>query len=232
MGSDAGWLSTDRYTAQRDVALQRFGRMLRAWRLRNGWTQYTASEWAKEAGFQAMAAGNLSNIEHGKAGNLRPSTVFQLADLNQRIASKQWGPVKSRGLKDRLLGSEPIVDQDGAPWGPTQFWACSVGLLAVPEQLDEPAAAPAPVLDDEAARHMSEQWRRELQEVVLEQNLDPVDALMDLGKQVPQQHRRRLRQVMSISGADYSAAELLETWDNGWLPEKALTNWIMHLTHK
>lgn len=231
MGSEPTWFSNDRYTAQRDDALRRFGRMLRAWRLRNNWTQYTASHWAKEAGFQAMAAGNLSNIEHGKAGNLRPSTIFQLADLNQRVAKQEWGAVRSRELRDRLLGAKPIVDGDGKPWGPTEFWSCSVGLLAVPADLDEPEGQPVPELTDDAARLMSQQWRNELQEVLLERDLDPIDALGELSKLLPQQHRRRFRQVMSVSGADYKASELLELWANGWLPGMALSTWIMQIAH-
>jgi transcriptional regulator with XRE-family HTH domain len=231
MASGPGWFSTDRYVSQRDDALKRFGRMLRAWRVRNNWTQYTASQWAKEAGFQAMAAGNLSNIEHGKAGNLRPSTIFQLADLNKRIAEQQWGTVRSRDLRNRLLASTAIVDADGTPWGPTEFWACSVGLLEVPTELKAAEMDPVPELSDEAARLMSQQWRMELQELLLEHDLDPIDALGELSKQLPQQHRRRFRQVMSVSGADYKASELLNLWQNGWLPEKALSKWIMQTTH-
>lgn len=232
MGSGEGWFSIDRYTAQRDQALNRFGRMLRLWRIRNGWTQYTASQWAKEAGFQAMAAGNLSNIEHGKAGNLRPGTVFQLSDLNQRLATKEWGPIKTRALKERLEESVPIVGDDGKAWGPTEFWACSVGLLPVPAGFELPEIKPAPTLTDKEAARMSEQWRLELQELILERDLDPMDALMQLGQQVPHEHRRRLRQVLSLSGTDYTAKELIETWEDGWLPEKALHNWVMQVLNK
>lgn len=231
MGSEPTWFSADRYAAEKDQALSRFGRMLRTWRVRNGWTQYTASKWAKEAGFQAMAAGNLSNIEHGKAGNLSPGTIFKIADINRRVADKDWGSVKTRAIRDLLQGSAAIVDDDGRAWGPTEFWACSVGLLPVPSALDEPKAEPVPELTDEAARLMSQQWRMELQEVLLERDLDPIDAFGELSKLLPQPHRRRFRQVMSLSGADYKASELLELWDNGWLPEKALSKWVMQISH-
>lgn len=231
MESDPSWFSSQRYADDREAALKRFGRMLRVWRVRNNWTQYTASQWAKEAGFQAMAAGNLSNIEHGKAGNLRPSTIFQLADLNQRIANSEWGSVRSVDLRARLKEAQPIVDRDGRPWGPTEFWACSVGLLPVPPGLDEPDPDPAPGLSDDAARMMSMQWRGELQEVMLERKLDPLDALTELSRLLPQQYRRRFRQVMSVSGAHYSASELEELWENGWLPEIALHKWIMQISH-
>lgn len=231
MGTGTPWFSTDRYSEQKREALQRFGRMLRTWRIRNGWTQHTASQWGKQAGFQAIAAGNFSHIEHGKTNYVRPGTIFQLADLNQRIAGREWGPVRNRELRERLESSKPITDDHGVPWGPTEFWACSVGLIPVPAELDEPEGDPVPELTDEAAKLMSQQWRMELQEVLLERDLDPIDAFGELSKLLPQQHRRRFRQVMSVSGADYKASELLELWDNGWLPERALSTWIMQMTH-
>lgn len=226
-----GWFTTERYTTQRDDALRRFGAMLRRWRLRNGWTQYTPSKWGKEAGFHAMAAGNLSNLENGKAGNPAPSTIFQLADINRRVATQDWGPVQTRALMDQLQSAAPILSPTGEPWGPTEFWACSVGVLAPPADLDAPVEEPAPQLSDEQAAELSQRWRAQLAEWVLRQDLDPSEALMDVAKAIPQQHRKRLRQVLGMPGREYSAAELQELWANGWLPEQALQAWAMQKLH-
>jgi transcriptional regulator with XRE-family HTH domain len=224
MAAEVDWFSTERYAAQREEALRRFGRMLRNWRVRNGWTQYTSSKWGAEAGFPALAAGNLSNIEHGKQGNLRPSSVFQLADLNRRIAFREWGPVRSRSLRDQLEKASPITTDDGTPWGPTEFWAAYVGLLPIPKELDGPELEPAPVLTDDQARALCEQWRAELQQMVLTHDLDPVEALMELTRHAPSEHRRKLRQVLG-AGALYTAQELLDSWDNQWMPAAALEQW-------
>ena len=47
MESGPRWLSPERYVAQSDEAGRRFGRMIRCWRVRNGWTQYVIQYWSK-----------------------------------------------------------------------------------------------------------------------------------------------------------------------------------------
>ena len=42
------------YVDSQAAALEDFGRMLRLWRERNGWTQYTAERWGREAGFRTV----------------------------------------------------------------------------------------------------------------------------------------------------------------------------------
>lgn len=104
------------FAAQRDQALIRFGAMLQAWRVRNGWTQHTAQQWATAAGFRALTAGNYSKLERGLSGSPSPSTIFQLADLNRRIHAKDWGVVRDRNLRQRIQEATPIVDEQGIPW--------------------------------------------------------------------------------------------------------------------
>lgn len=229
MGAGSGWFSSERYAAQRDEALWQFGQMLRIWRLRNHWTQYTASNWGKEAGFPSLAAGNWSNIEHGKAGNLQPSTFFKLAELNQRVAAADWSGVRSRNLMDQLDGSQPLCGDDGKLWGPCELWSCSVGLLPPPKALQPDLLTSAPAISQGETHNLCSKWRQQLRELVLEHDLDPSEALMDVAKHVDAQHRRRLRQVLGMDGRDYSATELQELWVNGWLPEKAIQQWAGQL---
>ncbi|NBR91057.1 MAG: hypothetical protein EBS68_14325, partial [Rhodobacteraceae bacterium] len=89
-----------------------FGRMLLKWRRTNGWTQYTACSWAEEAGFDAISYGNLSVIEQGKAGELRQKAFWQLGEINRRIAEKDWGPVKSQSIKEKLEEAVPLGDDE------------------------------------------------------------------------------------------------------------------------
>ncbi len=46
----------------------RFGSMIRNWRIQQGWTQYTAHDWSREVGFSTISYGNWSVIESGKSG--------------------------------------------------------------------------------------------------------------------------------------------------------------------
>jgi hypothetical protein len=98
-----------------------FGRMLLNWRRTNGWTQYTACSWAEEAGFDAISYGNLSVIEQGKAGELRQKAFWQLGELNRRIADKDWGPVKSQAIKEKLENAIPLGDNDCPTWTPLEL---------------------------------------------------------------------------------------------------------------
>ena len=116
----------------------------------------------------------MSNIESGKAGKLKPSTIFALSEVNRRIAQGDWGPVKSHEIKDALKAAQPLVGDDGEPWAATDFWACLVGLK-------EPPAAyrqdPPPALRELDATRLSEGWRQQVQDLVLSHDLDPVEAL-------------------------------------------------------
>ena len=104
------------YVDSQAAAREDFGRMLRLWRERNGWTQYTAERWGREAGFRTVSSGNISMVEQGKAGDLRAQAHFQLGDVNRRLAEKDWGPVKSQEIRQAL--AEPRSNRDLAGRGP------------------------------------------------------------------------------------------------------------------
>ena len=107
------------YVDSQAAAREDFGRMLRLWRERNGWTQYTAERWGREAGFRTVSSGNISMVEQGKAGDLRAQAHFQLGDVNRRIAEKDWGPVKSQEIRQALAEATAIRGDDGQVWRPT-----------------------------------------------------------------------------------------------------------------
>lgn len=222
-------LDATTFAAQRDQALARFGAMLQAWRVRNGWTQHTAHQWATSAGFRMLTAGNLSKLERGLAGNPSPSTIFQLADMNARIAGQQWGTVRDRHLRQRIEQAQPIVDDDGQICGPTEFWAASVGIQPLPADLVAPDFQQPPDINDEGAAALSEEWRQAFVAAVIAHDLDPSEEVQAVARLVPVEHRRRLRQVLSLPGCSFTADELLQQWANGWRTAQAIEQWVQQL---
>jgi transcriptional regulator with XRE-family HTH domain len=118
--------------ADQDRKSLEFGRMLRRWRELNSWTQYTGYKWAKEAGFQVMAPSTLSVFENGLAPKPRPESFFALAEINRRLAVRDFSGVHSRELLVLIRAAQPLTGDDGKVWGPADFWSCHLGLVAVP----------------------------------------------------------------------------------------------------
>jgi hypothetical protein len=206
-----------------------FGRMLRLWRERNGWTQYTVADWGKEAGFPAISYGNLSAIEQGKAGELRRPAFFQLAEVNRRIAEQSWGRLKSQALKDKLKGATAIVDDDGTLWGPIELWSCYVGLRPVPTAFQPKPRPEAPSVALQEARALSAAWRELVSSAVDERDLDAFEAVQEIARQAPLPLRKQLRTVLTSFG-DYEPEQLKELWDGEWLPERWIRAWLENLS--
>jgi transcriptional regulator with XRE-family HTH domain len=202
-----------------------FGRMLRLWRERNGWTQYTVADWGKEAGFSAISYGNLSAIEQGKAGELRRPAFFQLAEVNRRIAEQSWGRLKTQALKDKLKGATAIVDDDGTLWGPIELWSCYVGLRPVPTAFQPKPRPEAPAVALQEARALSQTWRELVSSAVNERDLDAFEAVQEIARQAPLPLRKQLRTVLTSFG-DYEPEQLKELWDGEWLPERWIQSWL------
>jgi hypothetical protein len=202
-----------------------FVRMLRLWRERNGWTQYTLADWGKEAGFPAISYGNLSAIEQGKAGELRRPAFFQLAEVNRRIAEQSWGRLKTQALKDKLKGATAIVDDDGSLWGPIELWSCYVGLRPVPSAYAVQPRPEAPSVAMKEARDLSRTWREQVSQAVEASELDPFEAIQAIARLAPLNQRKQLRTVLTSFG-DYEPADLQELWDGEWLPERWIRTWL------
>jgi transcriptional regulator with XRE-family HTH domain len=206
-----------------------FGRMLRLWRERNGWTQYTVADWGKEAGFSAISYGNLSAIEQGKAGELRRPAFFQLADVNRRIAEQSWGRLKTQALKDKLKGATAIVDDDGTLWGPIELWSCYVGLRPVPTAFQPKPRPEAPPVALQEARALSQTWRELVSSAVDERDLDAFETVQEIARQAPLPLRKQLRTVLTSFG-NYEPEQLKELWDGEWLPERWIRAWLENLS--
>jgi transcriptional regulator with XRE-family HTH domain len=204
---------------------QEFGRMLRRWRELNNWTQYTAYKWAKEAGFEVMAPSTLSVFENGKAPKPRPESFFALAEVNRRLAAKDFSGVRTRVLKDQISKAQPLVDEDGRVWGPAEFWSCHLGLLPVPTAYQAPALPAPPVVDEAEAARLSEQWRSELVQTAKQHGLGVMEALTSAAKAAPAKQRQAF-QAMLAGFEPYSAEQLQGLWDGeAWLPQRWLETW-------
>ncbi len=155
-----------------------FGRMLLNWRRRNGWTQYTACSWAEAIGEPSLVIsyGNLSVIEQGKARELWQRAFWQLKELNRRISAGDWGRIGGAELRRKLEGASPIGDEAAPVWGPLEFWTCYCGLRPVPPAF---ASTPAPLLGSRQPALLSSRWRRQLQALIEEHQLDAAAELGD-----------------------------------------------------
>lgn len=189
--------SYDELIAAQQPAREAFGRMLRIWRMRNGWTQYTVAEWSKAAGFTAISYGNLSVIEQGKAGELRQANFFMLQEQNRRLIEQDWGVIADQKLRELVQQGQPLLGDDGVVWDAVAFWRCYIGDLPVPAIYTVSALPP---LSRKAAAELCEQWRRVFRSGVKELSTDPVAALQRVTDE-------RLRSVL-LGVEDYSPADL------------------------
>jgi hypothetical protein len=190
--------------ARQSEARVDFGRMLRLWRERNGWTQYT------------------------EAGELRRPAFFQLAEANQRLFSGELGTITDKGLREKIQAGRPLLGADGQPWGPQELWSCYVGLLEVPEAYRQPQRGDAPRLSAAKARELSRRWREQVGEAIEARQLDPLQALQAIARLAPQAQRKQLRTVLSSFG-DYSPTDLQQLWDGDWLPQQWINSWLAAL---
>jgi len=163
-------------------------------------------------------------VEQGKAGDLRAQAHFQLAEVNRRLAERDWGTLHSPELRQALEHATPIRGEDGELWGPAEFWSCYVGLLPVPEAYRQVEPEPAPVLNERGAAELSAQWRQQVSSEASRRGLDPIETLQGAARQAPAAQRKSLRAVLA-GFRDYRPEELTPLWQQGWLPERWIEAW-------
>jgi len=212
---------------QQSEAAVAFGAMLKRWRALNGWTQYTAAEWAKEAGdFESPPHSGLSELENGQVKSPRSGTFIRLGEINFRTYAGDFHGVTSRKIRDELQGSQAICGEDGEPWGPAQFWECHSGLRAVPLHLAPQQLIEAPALTDDQAAELGAAWRQAIIDAGKNKNLTPMRAVADFLRSVPQPHRDAMENGLML---DLLAADLAPMWDPAegrWLPTAWVAAWL------
>lgn len=200
----------------------RFGEMLRNWRIRQGWTQYTPSEWAKAVGFRTISYGNWSVIESGKSGELRHASFLQLEEMFRRLDQKDYGAIADLTTRERVTGAEPIRHPDGRPWDAIDLIRHYLGRLDTPAELQHQQP---PQLSQKMLRALCGRWRR----VALDhaaKAANRIQALDSLVATVPADHRDRFREL--LAGWDYQPTELAALWitADDYRPGDWITRWI------
>ena len=200
----------------------RFGSMIRNWRIQQGWTQYTAHYWAKEAGFDTISYGNWSVIESGKSGELRFASFLQFEELFRRLHERDYGSITDEPTRKRVEGSRPICHPDGRPWDAVDLIVCYLGRKDVPEALTVPQA---PSISDKALKALCSRWRRMVQQHAATTK-DRTKALNTLILRfVPDEHEQQFREL--LMGFDYTHQELARLWvhTNIYKPEQWIHDW-------
>jgi len=195
--------------------------MIRNWRIQQGWTQYTAGNWAREAGFDTISYGNWSVIESGKSGELRFASFLQFEELFHRLYMKDYGAITDPLTRERVEGSQPICDMDGQPWDAVDLIACYLGRKDVPEALTK---AQAPSINDKALKALCSRWRRMVQQRAAATK-DRTKALKLLENFMPDEYVKGFREL--LMGFDYTQQELAKLWihTNVYWPEKWIDDW-------
>jgi transcriptional regulator with XRE-family HTH domain len=214
---------------QQEDAAKAFGAMLKRWRSMNGWTQYTAAEWSKEAGdFESSPHSGLSELENGHVKNPRSGTFIRLAEVNYRVHVADFHGVNSRKIKAELAVSVAILDEQGNPWGPAQFWECHAGLRTVPESfapIPSLPMIPVPQISDDQAAELGCAWRQAIIDAGRARGLGAMKSAAEFLRLVPQQHRDAMEHGLML---DLTAADLAPMWDpeGRWLPTVWVATWL------
>lgn len=141
-----------------EQARVRFGLMIKAWMRNGGWSTKTPMEWAKAAGLPQISNNTISFIWAGTQPKTSPKFFTSLGYLNQRLAARDYGPIQSRALLDRVKAMEPICDSNGRAWSAVDFFACYIGQLDPPPLLDPgPPPEKTKLLSVELAQRISSQ---------------------------------------------------------------------------
>jgi hypothetical protein len=172
-----------------------------------------------------MAPSTLSVFENGKAPKPRPESFFALAEVNRRLAAKDFSGVRTRALKDLISQAQPLVDDDGRVWGPADFWSCHLGLVPVPSAYQAPSLPAQPEMDAEEAAHLSEQWRAQLVQTAKQHGIGVMEALSSAAKAAPAKQRQAFQAVLA-GFESYTPEQLEGLWDGeAWLPQRWLETW-------
>ena len=213
---------------QQDHAAIEFGQMLRRWRRSNGWTQYTAKNWAAEAGLgDVIKHSGMSELERGITRSPRNVVFLSLANVNRLVHEQQFQGVHARALLDQLKGSRAICDEaTGEPWGPAEFWACHAGIEPIPTWLAPPPSNPAPKLTDEQAADLCASWADQARDATRAAGAGAA-GLMAAGGHAPVKLRQRWQGVV-LGLEEWDPEELQELWDpeaSEWQPAQWLASW-------
>ena len=138
------------------LARQRFGRFLRLWFDSGDWSTKEPGRWAKAVGLPLISNNTVSFICNATQPKTSPKFFTAIGYLNQRLADRDYGPIKDRKLKDRIAQLQPVCHSNGTPWGAVDFFACYIGQLEPPPEFDTgPPPGKGKLLTPEVAQRIS-----------------------------------------------------------------------------
>lgn len=204
-----------------EAAAVTFGHNLRRWRLRNGWSQNTAQDWAQAIGVPAVFNSQWSQLETARLRGPKPLLFRALGILNQLLAAQEYGAFTDRALMDRVKRAEPLRHPDGKPWTGPDFYASFMGQLPWPEM---PDLLPD-ITDQEAADH-SATFREAIRDASKAAGIPLGAALSAVIELAPSEAQARTAEV--LMGGSWSGTELMElrTPDGEMLP----MTWVEELS--
>jgi transcriptional regulator with XRE-family HTH domain len=186
-----------------DAAAVAFGQNLRRWRIRNGWSQNTAQDWAQAIGVPAVFNSQWSQLETARLRGPKPLLFRALGILNSLLAAQEYGSFTDRALIDRVKRAEPIRHPDGKPWTGPDFYAAFMGQLAWPEMPDL-----LPEISDAEAQEISSQFRQLVRAAGGVDGADIGMVLSTVISSAPPEAQARTAEV--LMGGSWTGAELME----------------------
>ena len=200
--------------------------MLVNWRRINGWSGQTAEDWATACPdvlpvklYNSVWTG----LEKARNEKTNPQTFLALGLMNLALAERNYGTIRDRRLSDRVKGAEPITDETGAAWGPTEFFAGFMGEIAIPERFLKRE------FTDAEAKELSAKWRaafqKERRRRGISKPLAAYDEMMESVVGMDDEQETRWQEVLFGLG-DYSPEEVDALRTNGdYLPARILQRW-------
>lgn len=202
-----------------------FGRALTVWLRRNSWSQQTLHDWAKAAG--SPGPWN-SQVSLACRAGLDPKANFWvgLGLFNRAVADQDFKAITSRGLRDRLVGSEPFLNAAGDVATATDFFSMFIGEQPLPEAFALPEQ---PIYTEEDAKGLSDMCRVQFKQIATDLMLNPKEAWEALKTRcdgMSAAEVTRFREVLA-GWEDWSADEVNALSVPGELgkPAQALQRW-------
>jgi hypothetical protein len=158
----------------------RFGRMVRAWMRSGGWTTKTPMLWAQAAGVPQISNNTMSFIWNGTQPKTSPGFFANLGYLNWRLSQKDYGPITSRDLRERITALEPLQDAKTGIWQAADFFACYIGQKDPPPEFDSGPPGKTKLLSPEVAQRISSEKRNAFEQHAKARGLSKAEAWTEL----------------------------------------------------
>mgnify|MGYP006278133421 CR=1 FL=1 len=206
---------------------ERFGRLLRVWRERSGWSQNVVFVACRALGFEGPSRATVSDLEVGRCQAPGMYLFAAYAALNQLLAGGDLKVVTDPTVRRRLRDGLVVTDAAGTPWGVEEFLAAYHFPHRATGELWEASGsgAPAPAVTAELVDRVNRQVAEAFQE--LSRDIRPRhEALRQACSVAPPEHRPAYEDA--LLGYGFEVEQLQGLWDGqarDWLPLVWLEKW-------